>query len=657
MTVVLLPSSARDGEPLLPTTDQFARLPLTPRAEAARDTPDAQTPWWAIEVLDLSEHLRHIRVRYWMSRRGMRPSHRLPAAIFWEAWADILEWARASVMRRPLEEWRAECERQTDPDTWEGGEVTRRLRAAALHSPRAFCQIVGLQDEIGDPITLKGFQVQTVQTIRGTSHSAILLPYEFGKSYLNNILIPLMDWAEWRDASEARVVWNDTHATKWIRRLMGLVENSRALHQVFPWIAKPRRDDPGAGLWSTRGFSIAGRSLPDRAFESLTASRYSTGNRYNRICGDDWVNVSNAGTFSVQDRLHDYWRSGPETMAMDVAPPVGPYGTRWPSVSYMGTLFDQEDVGSRIFAFYRDRQRRGDLGYRALRFDCWVAGTGETLTIWPEKKSASHMQDVRQTLGERVFNMRCRNIVGGAHSRVFPRTYVIDAEYDGKEGRPALEWGVLPEHWQAGMIGFDPGRGRITRESKHPAYFVYCQVDQRQELPPGLLRDPRLLGVGRYDPSTPPNIYHDGIEWGRIDGSFLYQIETLIELAHKYKLPIAVEDNNLQVVYEEQIRRQDPSVRVVCHTTGPGGADPKLGVEQFEPLFKNGRIRLHCYRAPMQHVIALRDELLTWKGRYTDIVMAMWIARHQAEVHFPADQRPPLRVATPRGLRLSRGLF
>ena len=625
---------------------------LSDRAARARLLNDDEFPWWAIALLDLDGHERHRMVRKSLAILGRRPSQSHQAAVWWEHVADLLEWARERVMQQNLQAWRDEAEAETDPESWEGGPVTQALRQAALSSPNAFCQIAGLVDDEGYPITLKPFHVAAVLAMRQRHHAAILLPFQFGKSWLNNILVPLMDWAEWRDASEGRIYWNETHSQKWCLRLMGLVERNASLHQVFPWVARPIKGDPGFGLWSTRGFSIRGRTMDDRAFEVLTANRHSTGNRYSRTGGDDWVNSANATTFSVQDRLYDYWRSGPETMAQEVRR-RSPYDTAWPGVYYCGTLFDGADCGSRIFRFYQAMAKRGDRGYRALRFDCFTDGT-ETQTIWPERRSAEYMEQLRANLGTRIFNMRCRNLVGGSESRVFPRERVVDCEFDGKEGKPAYTWAKLPDRFQAGMIGFDPGRGRISKYSKFPAFFVYCQHDGRQELPPGLLRDPRLP-QGRFDASQKPDIYHHGIEWGRLEGySFMAQCDFLIALARRYRLPVAVEDNNIQTVYAEQIAAIAPDVRVVNHTTGPGGADPTVGVEQFEPLVKSTRLLLHCAGAPLKAVVDLREELCSWKGRYTDIVMAMWIARHQAEVHFTRAEKPGLHLEAPLYLRRMR---
>lgn len=633
--------------------------PWSDRAIWAHGLSDADTPWWAIAIADLSSIDGGVRVR-----NAREQGRRLHGANAWDLWGQVVELATERVMQHSLEDWREQCRAECNVSDgrrdWAGGAMSRLMRGAALRSLRAFGQISDLRDDEGFPIVFKDFHVQSVRAMRGSAHAAILLPFEFGKSFLNNIVVPLMDWAEWPDAAEGRIYWNISHSDKWIRRLMAEVAGNEHLHAVFPWVSRPERGDAGwplgeKPLWGTKGFSIRGRTIADKAFEPLTANQFSTGNRYARVGGDDWVNISNATMVDMQQRLYEYWLTGPETMAQDLQLQSA-FGTAWPSVYYCGTLFESYDVGNSIFNLYGELRRK-DPSYRALRFDCYV-DNDFSRTIWPERKTAAYMAGKRQTLGERVFNMRCRNLLRGASQRVFPRAAVMAAEFDG-ENRIALEWGQAPRDSFGMVIGFDPGSGHITKESKNPAYFVYCRRDARQELLPGLLRDPILPADARRDPSQPEDIYHHGVEWGRLEGySFTRQCEFLIALARRYNCPIAVENNATQTAYGDQIKKDAPDIRLFAHRTGPGGADPKQGVEQFEPLFKNERILLHCHGAPLRNVLGLRDELVQWPGRFTDIVMAMWIARRQSEEHFVTEvPQQPIVLRQPSWMRRARVAF
>lgn len=647
---MLLPTQdAPDDERVIQSGGPPAK-PYTDRGIWAKQLSDADTPWWAVALADVSAIDGGIRVRN-ARERGLR----LHGAAAWDLWGQVVQLAQEKVMRRSLEEWREKCRSELGEGRgWEGGPVSAAVRRACLRSVRAFGEVIDLRDDEGSPIVFKDFHVQTVRAMRGQAHACILLPFEFGKSYLNNIVVPLLDWAEWPDATELRIYWNTSHSDKWIRRLMGEIEGNTALHAVFPWISRPERGDAawpqgGKPLWGTRGFSIRGRTIEDKAFEILTANQFSIGNRAARVGGDDWVNTDNSKMVGVQDRLYEYWLTGPETMAQQLMR-QSEFGTAWPSVYYCGTLFESYDVGNSIFQFYGEMRRR-DSAYRSLRFDCFIGNNSER-TIWPERKTPQYMRQKREALGERVFNMRCRNLIRGASQRVFPRHDVLAAEFDG-ENRPPLPWGETPQGGFGLVIGFDPGSGRITKESKNPAYFVYCRRDARDELLPGLLREPGLPMGPMRDPRQPEDIYHHGLEWGRLDGySFVRQCEFLIALARRYRCPVAFENNATQEAYGDQIRKDAPDIRLFAHRTGPGGADPRQGVEQFEPLFKNERILLHCAGAPQRNVLALREELCQWPGRFTDLVMAMWIARHQSEDHFRTEvPQEPIRLRMPGYMR------
>jgi hypothetical protein len=82
-----------------------------------------------------------------------------------------------------------------------------------------------------------------------------------------------------------------------------------------------------------------------------------------------------------------------------------------------------------------------------------------------------------------------------------------------------------------------------------------------------------------------------------------------------------------------------PDVRVICHTTGDNKRDPIQGVDQFEPILLNHRLVIHADQAPGEHVKALREELVGWPTwNFSDLVMALWIARHQFALNIHVNQ-------------------
>ena len=603
------------------------KQPLSARATWAMNLSDAEVPWAAIGLLDLGNRDPRARVRSWRIR-GVKP--RRQSETFWSYWADVIDMAGTRVLQRPIAEWVEAAWKDTDPETGECGAFGQMVRDAALWSPRAWVEMAGLTDDEGNPIVLKDFHVVTINAMRRNQNSCELLPLEHGKSYLGSTVVPLMDWSEWPNATEGRVYWNRPHVVKWARRLMDTVEFNDRLHQLFPWIRRPRKGDKGYGLWSTQGFAIGGRSLPDRSFETLTANQFPKGNRYARIGVDDIVDVKNCKQRSTQDKLFDWVTSGAMSMRQAITR-ESRYKTVWGSFYLVGTLYDQGDVNNQIFEMFAQQH------YKALRFDVYVRGDPDKGVIWPEYRSAAYVEEMKRSMTPRIFNMRVRNLLGGREQQVFPLAVVQEAEYDGLM-RPPYKFGVK-DHTYRGFIGFDPASGHITKDSKNPAYCVYAQKDHAPQRRPGLLGDP-------YAAPVEPDWYHHLIEWDRLEGfSFTRQCDKLAELYDRFGWPIAFETNALQTSYSDYMTRHYPHVRMIGAPTQY--VDPQDGVEGFEPLFRNHRVVIHAAEAPRERINMLREELTSWPGRYTDILMALWIARSQFQKRERLNAGPLITMRTP----------
>lgn len=566
---------------------------------------EAQVPWGAVALLDIDkrEEWWEWLARYRFQRGKTTDPTTARGARICQGWLEVVR--RARNIKPDLDGWIEQVRREYDPERPEFvGTVTQLVRNAALSSPRAFIDIIGLYDDEDLPIILKDFHVITVRSFRENDQVAGLLPYEYGKSYLVNILIPLMDWAEWPDAQEARVYFNETFSRKWIDRLMGEVEYNERLHTVFPWIRRPEKGDRSYNTWGVRGFAIGGRRNKDKSFHPLTVKTFNTGLRYHRVIIDDLVNNDNAKSLMWMDKFYDYLKAGVLTMRAKVMR-RSRFGTKWGTLGVVGTVFDPNDVNYRI---YKEWERQGK---RVFRFDVYPRGLygrarGEVL--WPERRPIAHVLSQEADLGPKAFKMRCRNMIDDSSQRTFNEDE-FDAACD-----EALVFGSPPSNCRI-TIGFDPGKGTRGRHSRNPAWVLYGEVVVQQ--------------TGQY-PVT--DVYL--ISWERMEGeSFTRQCDKLIDLGRLYACPIFVEDNNIQTAYGEYVHKFAPDVDVRTHTTTENKRDPRDGVETFVPLFSSGLLHIHSGRAPGHALQALREEFTRWPGyRYNDLVMAAWVARYQTQL-------------------------
>lgn len=607
--------------------------PLSDAAIAFQLRRDEDIPWWAIELLDLPAGSDEARARR-MARYG-----RIRFPRMWNLLADLCTRAEQTVMNKSIEEWRDLCYNDTDSDG-NGGRYATIIRDAALFSPRAFVSFCDIRDEEDNQIVLKNFHLQMLDAMRRTARPAMIQAFwGGGKSWNSSTIVPLMDWAEWPRATEGRIYLDEDTIKKWTGRLMQIVESNDNLHRMFPWIRKPNRNDPGFKIWSYDGFAIGGNPIQQRSFEAHTIGSSKTGLRFFRTGIDDVVSDKEAGTASIQDRNLAYIKRVALTTRQILKRQKSKYGTVFPSIYTVGTPYDRADVNVQLETEYREK------GYKVLRLPIFIHGD-ESRPRWPERDTPSALAQMKDEMGPRAFNMRCLLQVGGREHSLFPEADVDFALKDGRKDADKAQWCQVPANTRL-IIGLDPASGRTVQHhgARYPAFAVYGLRDQTSWMP----QHPSLRD---YGPSGPPpqqrDLFHHIVQWGRMEGLGQYgQCEKVIELARVYQCPIAFEDNTLQISYGELINKIAPDVKTFSMTTSHNKRDPAQGVDQFEPIIVNHRLIIHADGAPQDQVKALRDELIGWKGSsektsgFTDLLMAIWIARHQFALHVQTAQPMP----------------
>jgi hypothetical protein len=603
---------------------------LSDKALALRSRLDSEIPWWAIELLELRDFSPESRVRKLLRRSRPR------TAGMWNAFADLVERAETTVMRQPIEAWRDLCYNDTDPETGKGGDIANLVRDAALFNPRSFVAFADLRDEEGSPIVIKEFHVEMLGGMRQTTRPAMIeVFYGGGKSWNSSTVVPLMDWAEWPTATEGRIYLDEDTIKKWTGRLMQIVETNDSLHKLFPWIRKPNRNDPGYKIWSYDGFAIGGNPIQQRSFEAHTIGSSKTGFRFMRTGIDDVVSSKEADTASIQDRNLAYIKSVALTMRQILKRPRSKYGTVFPGFYVVGTPYARGDVNVRLEDEYRQK------GYKVVRVPIFINDDANR-PRWAERDTPATIRYMKEEMGERSFNMRCRLKVGGREHSLFPETDVDYAFKDGRMDSTFAQWAVVPANTKL-MLGLDPGSGNrpTWHGARYPAWVLYGVEDRNQWRPErGTMHLMQDMGDPNGERANAPDLHHHVIQWDRMEGIGMHsQCKILADLARAYGCPIAFEDNGQQIAYGEEIARIAPDVKTICHTTGMNKRDPAQGVDQFEPLFTNRKITFHAAGAPPDKLKAMRDELINWKGSsektggFTDLIMALWIARFQFNLH------------------------
>lgn len=583
---------------------------------------DAGIPWWAVALLPLqpgSDEYKCRRVH--QQGRITKPLHNGgreqkssygSGVEFVDLWRDIVELA--------VGEWGGA--KPADAVREDVGAC----RKAALTDPRAFVQFVGLLDDDLLPWSLKGFHVQAVRAMRGKYLACVLLPFAHGKSALSSLVVPLMDWAENVESTQLRIYHSGNHTKYWTRKLMAEVESNDQLHALFPWISRPRKGDPCEGIWSTDGFSIAGKKVVDPSFRPLTAGSSIVGVRADRVGADDWVNEFNGSSLAVQEKYYNYFKTGVMTMRRKRVEWRSPYETRWGTAYLIGTIFDKQDVNFRIYkewseAVEKERKQRAErrqlavgktnidrtqTQYSTLRFSIYPNKDSRENkeVLWPEYRPYEYVQQLEIDLGRRAFRMRCENKPIDSEEQVFTQTMLDNA------CREDLTYGELPERGAADvplryLIAYDPATGSKTgsRFQKYPAAVLMGQNPETEEL--------HFVRYERWSIPQPR------------------QVDRLVDWARRYGCAVCVESNNIQASYQDWLRERAPDVRVITHYTSNVKHDAGAGVESLLPLFEAGKVRIHTGGVEPVILREFTTEFVEWpQGRYSDMLMAAWIGRY-----------------------------
>jgi hypothetical protein len=565
------------------------------RTILSADNPEI--PWWAVWLLEFPKGHPAAEVR-WRFDYARGTDRLKDASVTREhiemIWSDMLRRAQVLAGRfNPLDVARSE------PDT---------MRHVALKSQRAFCELTGLMGDDQELLRLMGFHVRVIRMIRGQPLSIALLPAQHGKSALSTMVIPLMDWAEQSESVSIRAYQTQKDfSVPMTRKIMDVVENNQEIKILFPWIRRPERGDPCEKMWSTNGFSIGGKRVVEYSFRPVTPGASTVGIRGDRIIADDWVTEKNCSTAQIQERFYHYFHSGVMTMRRKTEW-KSKYGTLWGTAAAVGTIYDRQDYLARLHKEWKALIDKGDPGRRVLRFSVYpgLHARQRGQVLWPYKRPLDWVRGEEAELGRRGFRMRYLNLPMEDDEVVFREQSVKDALSD------EWEFGQAPPGSRV-IIGYDPGKGAKRGGHSPGAKFPAC-----------------VVLAFRPDPQNPARVYCHIVEWHRWSVPQPEQIRRLIAISVRYQSSIVVEDNATQRSYSEWIAEIAPEVRVINHTTGAVKHDVNDGVESFQPLFDNGLMIIHTRGAAQADIKALADEWMEWpQGRYTDLVMACWMARYQ----------------------------
>lgn len=444
---------------------------------------------------------------------------------------------------------------------------------------------------------LKDFHLRLIHTATTEPRSLILYPAGHGKTTLISTCLPI--WAFCRDPNIriGIIAKNDDEAENIGQAIQAeLIGNEDLIRDFGPFVPTRESGKP----FSTKRMSVAGRTrIAKEPTVALfgAGSRGALGHRTDWIICDDIVHDQNAATPERREKLREWFNQGPATS--------GEYLDS--RLTVVGTRFDPADL-------YQDLI---DLETYAVQHEDAVTDEDEGKTLWPERWPWIRLMERKIEMGTLDFNKRYRNIAVD-RSRMAFREEWIRGGYIGKVKFP----GCLDRNYKVGQFekdwwryaAFDPAIG-ITRSRKFCAHVV--------------------LAVGSCAD-------HDKCFWvvdlEREQLTLPQQVDLIIRKHEDYDLFESIVEANayqaglLQAI-KQKLDEQGKALRVNPHyTTRTNKPDPELGAHAMSRWFENGQVHIpwgdeHSKRKMQQLV----DELIQFPGKYTDTVMAMWMAWRSAQ--------------------------
>lgn len=492
---------------------------------------------------------------------------------------------------------------------------------------------------------LEEFHLRLVSTATTEPRGLILYPAAHGKTTLVSTLLPI--WALCKDPNIriAIIAKNDIDAKAIMKSIHAELLGNFELIRDFGPFQDPEKP------WAETFTSVAKRTR--RGKESTLAafgagSRNALGYRCDWAICDDVVTDKNSATPEQRAKLKMWFMQGPRTMAEHSDD----------RLTVVGTLFDPEDLyadlidlvnpetGEPIWHVQRedaiveicfcgrpladhDLIREGDIVKHGPCPDSgcemFAQDDHQQVTLWTARWPWLRLMELKAEMGTLDFNKRLRNIAVDKSRMVFREEY-IKGGYIGKDRYPGCldKSYIIGEHdpsWRL-HAGFDPAIG-LTRSRKFCVHITLavgsCREHEKCFWVVDIVRDQLTLPQ---------------------------QVELILQKHEQYGCMSSwIEANSYQLglyqAIKDKMDERDVAYRIDPHyTTRTNKPDPEIGVHRMAPWFENGKVHIPWGNQESQRKMRqLVDELVQYpSGRFSDSVMATWIAWLAADVAAPRFQ-------------------
>lgn len=444
----------------------------------------------------------------------------------------------------------------------------------ARRDPNVFCELVGRDEETGLP--LQQSRIHRAFHRLAEKHNRLVLWSHIESSKTSSLAVLRTLWKLGNNPSLRIAIVSNTagQATKIVKSIKNYIENSDALHEVFPDLR------PG-DKWTDTAFTVARATFAkDYSVQAVGVHGNVLGSRLDEVVMDDVLDFENTLTPHARDD-HMRWHNAS----------LGGRISASGNILAIGTAWHPEDIMHRLAML---------PGWYHARIP--VIDTMGRLS-WPERWPTERIQKAKEDLGTLEFNRQLLCIARSDADSRFRVEWIQTALARGAGRAMPAHLKNLPSGY-ATFTGVDLGTG--GKQSDLTVLFTIC-------VHPNGDREVLCVDAGNW---TGPEI--------------VQQIVT----THQRFGSIVMVENNAAQQFLVDFTRSNTSVPVRTFTTGRNKHDPTFGVESIAVEMESGKWIIPSWDGKpwTEGVAAWIDGMLNYtSNKHTsDYVMAGWLAREAA---------------------------
>jgi hypothetical protein len=463
------------------------------------------------------------------------------------------------------------------------------MASLAREDPALFAQYVLRDERTGKPIRLAPMHVVWHDLLSKHDRLVIWSHVEAGKT--TQVSIARVLWEIGRNPSLRVLVLSNTHsqAAKIVRAIANYIEESAALHEVFPeLVPTTRNSEPWA---PGRAVTVSRPNLSKDP--TVTASGVHgnvMGARFDLVVLDDVLDWENTRTADARKELVSWLQA---TVAGRL--------THFGRMVVVGTAFHPEDALHHYARTFSAKEQR------AFKYPV-VDEYGNPR--WPEAWPAKRIEERRQEVlpGEFARQMLCESR-DDAEAR-FKREWIDIALQRGREKDLCFALRTVPRGCMT-FTGVDLAVQQHASADLTVLFTIIVHPNQDREV--------LDIQAGRW---VGPDI-----------------VQRIIDTHHRYQSIVMVENNAAQE-FILQFARHMSAVPVRPYTTGRSKAHPEFGVESLATEMMNGKWIVPNRAGIASEVQAWVQEMLYYdpKAHTGDRLMACFLAREAARQGVPKAQ-------------------